>query len=147
MAKITMPFFQATSLKLPLTKEVVNVNKTNLPSAGPYYMTRNDPDKLTQIRQNPNYKPGPGRTRPRNLAGLDVQWNLNEQTLFNQTKANQIDEDPVMPAAEVQGIANQYGVNKSASGRSRSTALATCRSTRPARSSRATWRCGRRSTT
>ena len=113
MAKITMPFFQATSLKLPLTKEVVNVSKTSLPSAGPYYMTRNDPDKLTQIRQNPNYKKGPGRTRPRNLAGLDVQWNLNEQTLFNQTKANQIDEDPVMPAAEVQGIANQYGVNKS----------------------------------
>ena len=25
MAKITMPFFQATSTKLPLTKEVVNV--------------------------------------------------------------------------------------------------------------------------
>ena len=113
MAKITMPFFQATSLKLPLTKEVVNVSKTNLPSAGPYYMTRNDPDKLTQLRQNPNWKTGPGRTRPRNLAGLDVQWNLNEQTLFNQTKANEIDEDPVMPAAEVQGIANQYGVNKS----------------------------------
>ena len=27
MAKITMPFFQATSLKLPLTKEVVNVHQ------------------------------------------------------------------------------------------------------------------------
>jgi ABC-type oligopeptide transport system substrate-binding subunit len=43
MAKITMPFFQATSTKLPLTKEVVNVTGKNLPSAGPYYMTRNDP--------------------------------------------------------------------------------------------------------
>ena len=112
MSKITMPFFQATSLKLPLTKEVVNVNSTNMPSAGPYYMTRNDPDKLTQLRQNKNYKPGPGRTRPRNLAGLDVQWNLNEQTLFNQTIANQVDEDAVIPAAEVQGVANKYGVNK-----------------------------------
>jgi peptide/nickel transport system substrate-binding protein len=112
MAKITMPFFQATSTKLPLTKEVVNVNKTNMPSAGPYYMTRNDPDKLTQIRQNPFWKKGPGRNRPRNLAGLDVQWNLNEQTLFNQTIANQIDEDPAMPAAEVQGVAKKYGVNK-----------------------------------
>jgi ABC-type transport system substrate-binding protein len=59
MAKITMPFFQATSLKLPLAKEVVNVTKTSLPSAGPYYMTRNDPDKLTQLRQNPNYKRAP----------------------------------------------------------------------------------------
>jgi ABC-type transport system substrate-binding protein len=111
MAKITMPFFQATSLKLPLGKEVVNVNSKNLPSAGPYYMTRNDPDKLTQIRQNKNYKKGPGRTRPRNLAGLDVQWNLNEQTAFNQTLANALDEGP-LPAAEVQGVANKYGVNK-----------------------------------
>ena len=112
MAKITMPFFQATSFKVPLTKEVVNVTKSNMPSAGPYYMIRNDPDRLTQIRQNPFWKKGPGRTRPRNLAGLDVQWNLNEQTLFNLTKANQLDEDPAMPAAEVQGIANKYGVNK-----------------------------------
>ncbi|HSB37854.1 MAG TPA: ABC transporter substrate-binding protein [Gaiellaceae bacterium] len=112
MAKITMPFFQATSLKIPLAKEVVNVTKTNMPSAGPYYMTRNDPDKLTQLRQNPYWKKGPGRTRPRNLAGLDVQWNLNEQTLFNQTIANQIDEDPAMPAAEVSGVAKKYGVNR-----------------------------------
>jgi peptide/nickel transport system substrate-binding protein len=112
MAKITMPFFQATSFKLPLTKEVVNVTKTNYPSAGPYYMTRNNPDRLTQIRQNKFWKPGPGRHRPRNLTGLDVQWNLNEQTLFNQTIANQIDEDPVIPAAEVQGVAKKYGVNK-----------------------------------
>jgi len=112
MAKITMPFFQATSLKLPLTKEISTVTKTNMPSAGPYYMTRNDPDRLTQIRQNPFWKKGPGRTRPRNLTGVDLQWNLNEQTLFNQTVANQIDEDPAMPAAEVAGIAKKYGVNK-----------------------------------
>ena len=111
MAKITMPFFQATSTKLPLTKEIVNVNSTNLPSAGPYFMTRNDPDKLTQLRQNKNWKKGPGRNRPRNLAGVDVQWNLNEQTAFNQTLANQIDEGP-LPAAEVEGVAKKYGVNK-----------------------------------
>jgi peptide/nickel transport system substrate-binding protein len=111
MAKITMPFFQATSTKLPLTKEVVNVTRTNMPSAGPYYMVRNDPDKLTQIRQNPFWKKGPGRNRPRNLAGLDVQWNLNEQTAFNQTLANQLDEGP-LPAAEVQGVAKRFGVNK-----------------------------------
>jgi ABC-type transport system substrate-binding protein len=112
MAKITMPFFQATSTKLPLTKEVVNVTKTNMPSAGPYYMVRNDPDKLTQLRQNPFWKKGPGRNRPRNLKGLDVQWNLNEQTAFNQTLANQLDEMQPVPAAEVQGVAKRFGVNK-----------------------------------
>jgi peptide/nickel transport system substrate-binding protein len=112
MAKITMPFFQATSTKLPLTKEVVNVQGGNLPSAGPYMVTRNDVNQLTSLRQNPNWKPGPGKHRPRNLTGLDLQWNLNEQTAFNQTKANQLDEGP-LPAAEVQGVAGQYGVNKS----------------------------------
>jgi peptide/nickel transport system substrate-binding protein len=112
MAKITMPFFQATSTKLNLTKEVVNVSGNDLPSAGPYYMSRNAPDDLTQLRRNPYYKAGPGRTRPHNLAGLDYKWNLNEQTGFNQVKANQLDEGP-LPAAEVQGVANQYGVNKS----------------------------------
>jgi peptide/nickel transport system substrate-binding protein len=113
MAKITMPFFQATSTKLPLNKEVVNVNNSgDLPSAGPYVVTRNDVNQLTSIRQNPNWKAGPGRNRPRNLTGLDLQWNLNEQTAFNQVKANQLDEGP-LPAAEVQGVANQYGVNKS----------------------------------
>jgi peptide/nickel transport system substrate-binding protein len=112
MAKITMPFFQATSSKLPLNKEVVTVNGNNLPSAGPYYMSRNDVNQLTSLRQNKYWKPGPGRNRPRNLTGLDLQWNLNEQTAFQQTKDNQIDEGP-LPAAEVQGIASQYGVNKS----------------------------------
>jgi len=113
MSKITMPFFQATSTKLPLTSEVVKVNNIrDIPSAGPYAMSRNDVDTLTSLRQNPFYKAGPGRTRPHNLTGIDIQWNLNEQTAFNQTKNNEIDEGP-LPAAEVQGIANQYGVNKS----------------------------------
>jgi ABC-type transport system substrate-binding protein len=111
MAKITMPFFQATSSKLPLTKEVVNVNGSNLPSAGPYYMARNAPDDLTQLRQNKFWTKGPGRARPRNLTGLDLKWNLNEQTAFNQTKSNELDQGP-LPAAEVQGVAGQYGVNK-----------------------------------
>ena len=113
MSKITMPFFQATSRKLPLNREVVNVNNANdYPSAGPYVYTRNDVNTLTSLRQNPNWKPGPGRTRPRNLTGLDLQWNLNEQTAFNQVKNNELDEGP-LPAAEVQGVADQYGVNKS----------------------------------
>jgi len=113
LSKITMPFFQATSSKLPLNKEVVNIaDIKTIPSAGPYAYSRNDVNTLTSLRQNPYWKPGPGKLRPRNLTGLDLQWNLNEQTAFNQTKANEIDEGP-LPAAEVQGIAGQYGVNKS----------------------------------
>jgi ABC-type oligopeptide transport system substrate-binding subunit len=109
---LTLPFFQATSRKLPLTKEVVNVSGNELPSAGPYYMSRNDPDQLTQLRRNRFWKRGPGRTAPRNLAGLDLQWNLNEQTAFEMVNANELDEGP-LPPAEVQSVANRYGVNRS----------------------------------
>jgi ABC-type oligopeptide transport system substrate-binding subunit len=104
LTKISMPFFQATSRKLPLTREAVG----SYPSAGPYWFTRNDVNVLTSIRRNAYYL---GR-RPHKLGGLDLQWNLNEQTGFEQVKANQLDEGP-LPAAEVQGVADQYGVNKS----------------------------------
>jgi ABC-type transport system substrate-binding protein len=111
MSKITMPFFQATSTKLPLDREVVNISDiTTIPSAGPYAYSRNDVNTLTSLRQNPFWRRGPGRDRPRNLTGLDLQWNLNEQTAFRQVQNNKLDEGP-LPAAEVQGIANQYGVN------------------------------------
>lgn len=111
ITKIAMPFFQATSMKLPLNREVVDITDiTTAPSAGPYAFSRND-DQLTSLRQNPFWRRGPGRMRPRNLAGVDLLWNLNEQTAFNQVKNNELDQGP-LPAAEVQGVANQYGVNK-----------------------------------
>ena len=112
MAKITMPFFQATSTKLPLDHEVVNVQSANdLPSAGPYTYTLNDVNRLTSLRRNPYWKRGPGRERPRNIDGVDLQWNLNEQTAFHQVENNELDQGP-LPAAEVQNVANRYGVNR-----------------------------------
>ena len=112
MSKITMPFFQATSTKLPLDREVVNVGSAaDLPSAGPYTYTRNDVNRLTSIRRNPYWKRGPGRERPQNLSGVDIQWNLNEQTAFHQVENNELDQGP-LPAAEVQNVANRYGVNR-----------------------------------
>jgi ABC-type transport system substrate-binding protein len=112
LAKITMPFFQATSTKLPLTKEVVTVNSiSEMPSAGPYAYSRNEVNRLTSIRKNPYYRRGPGRTRPSNLTGLDVQWNLNEQTAFNQAKSGELDEVQP-PPAEVEDLQKTYGVNK-----------------------------------
>ena len=113
MSKITMPFFQATSTKLPLKREVASVDDAkDLPSAGPYTYTRNEPNRLTSIRKNPYWRRGPGRDRPRNLDGVDVLWSLNEQTAFEQVKNNELDAGP-LPAAEVQSVANQYGVNRS----------------------------------
>jgi peptide/nickel transport system substrate-binding protein len=106
LTKLTMPFFQATSKRLPLDREVVDVRSAgDLPSAGPYTYTRNDANVLTSIRRNPYWKRGPGRMRPRHLAGLDVQWSLNEQTAFHQVETGELDEGP-LPAAEVQNVAN-----------------------------------------
>jgi ABC-type transport system substrate-binding protein len=108
-----MPFFQATSTKLPLDREVVNVSDIRtVPSAGPYAYSRNDLNKLTSLRQNPYWKAGPGRERPRHLVGVDLQWNLNEETAYNQVLANELDEGP-LPAAHVQEVADRFGVNKS----------------------------------
>jgi ABC-type transport system substrate-binding protein len=112
LSKITMPFFQATSTKLPIDREVVAVSTMNdLPSAGPYVFTRNDVNQLTSIRRNPYWKRGPGRKRPRNLVGLDLQWNLNEETAYNQVLAGELDEGYI-PPAHVQEVANRFGVNK-----------------------------------
>lgn len=113
LSKITMPFFQATPTNLPLDREVVDVSSMEeLPSAGPYAFTRNEVDTLTSIRKNPYWTPGPGRKRPRNLAGLDLRWGLNEQTAYNQVLRNELDEGP-LPAASVQEVADRFGVNRS----------------------------------
>jgi oligopeptide transport system substrate-binding protein len=112
MSKITMPFFQAASTKLPLNREVVNVDAFgDLPSAGPYAISRNDVNDVTSLRRNPYWHPGPGRQRPRNLEGLDLLWNLNEETSYNQVLASQLDEGP-LPAAHVQETADRFGVNR-----------------------------------
>jgi len=112
MSKITMPFFQATSTKLPLRREIVSVDSmSDLPSAGPYVLSRNQVNVLTSLRRNPYWTRGPGRQRPRNLAGLDLQWNLNEDTAYNQVLANQLDEGP-LPAARVVETADRFGVNR-----------------------------------
>jgi peptide/nickel transport system substrate-binding protein len=88
LSKITMPVFQATSTKLPLTQEVTSP----YPTAGPYAFTRNHVNVLTSIRRNRYWKRGPGRQRPRNVAGVDVLWGLNEQTEWEQLKAGELDE-------------------------------------------------------
>jgi len=112
MSKITMPFFQATSLKLPLTNEVIRVdNIRTIPSAGPYAFSRHEVNKITEIRQNPFWKRGPGRDRPRNLSGVRIEWNTSEQTGYLRVKNNELDEGP-LPPANVQEVKSQYGTNK-----------------------------------
>jgi ABC-type transport system substrate-binding protein len=107
-----MPFFQATSAKLPLDREVYNVRSTNdLPSAGPYAFSLNDANRLTQIRRNRFWKRGPGRPATPRLDGVDIQWNLDQHAALEMVKAGQLDESWV-PNEDVQAVAAQYGVNR-----------------------------------
>ena len=105
---MAMPFFQAASLKLPLTKEVINVkSKTDLPTAGPYAWSFNDPSNQANIVRNPFYH-GP---RKHNIAGAQLNMSLNTTTCYNQTKADQLDIGCV-PPAEIPAVAKQYGVSR-----------------------------------
>jgi len=102
---LAMPFFQAASLKLPLKSEVINVNSVgDLPTAGPYSWSFNDPNHQANIKRNPNYH-GP---RKHNLAGVQFNMRLNVNTCYNQTKAGDLDIGCV-PPAEIPAVVKQYG--------------------------------------
>ena len=98
LTKLAMPFFQATSTKLPLKIEVT----TGYPSAGPYYFARNDVNVLTSLRRNRYWHGG----RPQHLDGVEVRWNQpeNMESSFDlRTPA----------AAEVPQLIQRFGVNRS----------------------------------
>jgi len=103
LSKLAMPFFQATSARLPLGREVTGA----YPSAGPYFFSRNGLDALTQLRRNPYYR----GARTHNLRGLDVRWNLGEEPAYQQVQAGSLDQGP-LPAAHVREVAKAYGVNR-----------------------------------
>jgi ABC-type oligopeptide transport system substrate-binding subunit len=103
LSKLAMPFFQATSARLPLSREVTGA----YPSAGPYFVSRNDPNVVTQLRRNPYYH----GARMHNLRGLDVRWNLAEEAAYQQVRSGGLDEGP-LPTAHVREVAKAYGVNR-----------------------------------
>ncbi len=91
---LSMPFFQATSTKLPLGREVTEVHKMNeIPSAGPYALTYNDQGRTTRIRRNPYY----GGSRPHTVRGATVFWNRDEHKAFLQTLKGKYDRFTVPP--------------------------------------------------
>ncbi|MFL5949478.1 MAG: ABC transporter substrate-binding protein [Gaiellaceae bacterium] len=103
LSKLAMPFFQATSARLPLNREVTSA----YPSAGPYFFRRNKLNEVTQLRRNPYYR----GARTHNLRGLDLRWNLNEESAYRQVLAGGLDEGP-LPTDHVQEVAKTFGVNK-----------------------------------
>jgi hypothetical protein len=112
LSVLAMPFFQATSRKLPPDRDVYDVRSmADLPSAGPYAFALNDVNRLTQLRRNPFWRHGSGRpARPR-LDGVDIRWNLDQQAAFEMVERGELDESWV-PNDQVQAVAGRYGVNR-----------------------------------
>jgi len=100
---LAVPFFQATSLKLPVDKVVTGP----IPSAGPYWVESSDPNTRTVIKRNPFYR----GARPHHLKGITVLYNQNSETAYQQTLRNQVDEGPI-PPDQVASVAARFGVNR-----------------------------------
>jgi ABC-type oligopeptide transport system substrate-binding subunit len=100
---LAMPFFQATSARLPLGREVTG----GYAAAGPYFFRRDVPNTVTELRRNPYYR----GARPHNLRGVEVRWNLDEDSAYARVQAGTLDEGP-LPSARVRELAKSYGVNR-----------------------------------
>ena len=100
---LATPFFQATSARLPLSREVTG----GYPSAGPYSFSRNEANVVTELRRNPYYR----GARPHNLRGVDVRWNLDEESAYQRVQSGALDESSP-PAAHLREAARAYGVNR-----------------------------------
>jgi ABC-type transport system substrate-binding protein len=112
LAEISMPFFQATSKKLPANKPIGNIGKNTVPSAGPYTIVFSDANQQTTLKKNPKWKRGTaGHHRPRNLNGYTAVYNQNVETAYLQTLKNQFDEGPI-PPDQIQSVANRFHKNK-----------------------------------
>jgi ABC-type transport system substrate-binding protein len=108
LSVLALPFFQAASSKLSLTRETVTVRQVgDLPTAGPYTWSYNAPAERAAIVPNPYY----AGTRGRHLDEVDLEMGLDLDTCFNETKANQLDIG-CLPHDQVAGVAQEYGVSR-----------------------------------
>jgi hypothetical protein len=108
LSKLTMPFFQATSRTLPLSREV----ESAYPSAARVH------EACPELGDEAAAQPLPPGSRPRHLAGVDVSWNLNLRVACNQDfgqsfcNLDELNDQFLVSESEVAGIARKYGVNK-----------------------------------
>ena len=104
---LAMPFTCAVPIGLPLTEQFAPI-----PSAGPYYISSNSINQQLITSRNPNYT-GP---RPQRFDTIEYEFNLNEETGYQQVLSGDLDVGP-LPAAHVQEVANLYGPDSPAATR------------------------------
>jgi ABC-type oligopeptide transport system substrate-binding subunit len=105
---LALPFFQATSSKLSLTQETIDVGKVgDLPTAGPYTWSYNAPNQQADIVKNPYYR----GTRGRHVEGVEFDMRLDANACFQETQASQLDIG-CLPPERVAEVAQQNGVSR-----------------------------------
>lgn len=106
---LALPFFQAASSKLPLTRETIDVNQVgDLPTAGPYTWSYNAPNQRAEIVKNPYYR----GTRSRHIDGVELEMALDPETCFQETQESRLDLG-CLPPGHVAAVAAQNGVSRS----------------------------------
>jgi len=115
LAKISMPFFQAMPTNLSKTDKIINVDGGHpLPSAGPYYISFREPNRLVTLKKNPNYAKGVARTykrRPANVSQINIKVQVNLESAYQEVKADQSDYTYSVPPTAPAELARQYGLN------------------------------------
>jgi len=98
---VSMPFFQAISMKTPIDPNGVKTP----PSGGPYYISSRDIGRSVVLSRNKYYK----GSRPHNPNSITIQVNTNLDTSLLQVRSNQKDYDMfgVPPTAHVE-LHNKY---------------------------------------
>jgi peptide/nickel transport system substrate-binding protein len=104
---LAMPFLCAVPNGLPPVEQLGPI-----PSAGPYYISSFVVDQTLVASHNPNYH-GP---RPQRFDALEYDFNLNEETAYQQVLSGELDEGPV-PAADVVQTGQLYGPDSPAAAR------------------------------
>ena len=112
LAKITMPFFQATSTKIPRGREVVNVSSCRaFPTAGPYCWRLRDPNRTIVLSRNPFYPRRIGK-RPSNAAVISFQIGVALEPAYRQVLAGQADYTLGLPPTAHAELGRRFGVNR-----------------------------------
>ena len=99
LSLLAMPFLCAVPTTLPPVEQFAPI-----PSAGPYYISAYTIDQQITASRNPNYH-GP---RPQRFQTLEYDFNLNEETAYQQVLSGDLDAGPV-PAADVAEVGQLYG--------------------------------------
>lgn len=109
-ARMTMPFFCAIPLGLPITREGASAP---LPSAGPYYVARWEPGRALELVRNPLYRGGRPHHASRFVYTIGESW---ERTLERMTRGetDYVYATPARtPEEVVVKLARIYGINRS----------------------------------